>query len=55
MVKHLIKVKHVYQDLFNPAVQEIIIDGEYGIACALFATLIDKGKDFTIEVAKSDE
>jgi hypothetical protein len=50
MVKHKIRVKHIYQDPNNPDIQEIVIDIDYPTAYALFAALLDKCRDFTIEM-----
>jgi hypothetical protein len=50
MIKHIIKIKHVYQDIHNPNVQTVKLDCDYATAYAFFCALIDKGKDFSVEI-----
>jgi hypothetical protein len=50
MIKHIIKIKHVYQDIHNPNVQTVKLDCDYATAYAFFCALIDKGEDFSVEI-----
>ena len=52
MVRHLVKIKHVYQDPHNPDIQTVEMDCDYATAYAFFKALIDSMEDFSIETAK---
>lgn len=49
MIKHRIKIFHVYQDPLNPDEQIINAEADYATMYAFFKALIDSGKDFDIE------
>lgn len=53
MIKHIVKVKHYYQGMHNPDVQKIELDCDYATAYALFSVLIDKGKNFSVEIGNN--
>lgn len=54
-MKVKIVVKHYYQDPHNPSLQTMIVNADYPTMYALFNSLIDSHKDFSVELTKEQD
>jgi hypothetical protein len=54
-MKTRITIYHVYQDIYNPDKQIVVMDCDYAAMHAFFVALIDSSKNFDIGIEAKPE